>query len=66
MDKNQAIEFQQELKSLLAKYDAALGVDIEGDTHCLSTYFFVSDSRMSVRYCIVECATYIDSSDIEV
>ena len=36
--------FRQELRALLAKYNVSIGVEIEGDTHCLSTNFVVESN----------------------
>lgn len=38
-------DFKRELAVLLAKYDATLGVNVEGDTHGLSYEFVVDFGR---------------------
>ena len=38
-------DFKSELAALLAKYDATLGVNVDGDTHGLSYEFVVDFGR---------------------
>lgn len=54
--------FKTELKALLDKYNATIGCDIDGDTHCLSTTMVVEIDRKDYVLCN---GSYIDKSDIK-
>lgn len=62
MEKIQA--FKIELKALLEKYNATIGCDIEGDTHCLTTTMVVEIDRKD--YVLSGGQSYIDKGDIKV
>lgn len=48
MDK--AIEFKKELKELLAKYNADIWVDLDGDTHGVSSFVVIDvDNKEVIR-----------------
>ena len=56
-------KFCKELKILLKKYNATLGVDINGDTHGIDTNFIVQDSN-GKDYILNHYTAYIDHSDL--
>jgi len=45
MDKATLKAFKRELKDLLIKYGVSLEVDLDGDTHCLTTNFIVYSNK---------------------
>lgn len=56
-------EFKAELTALLRKYNATIGVDIEGDTHGLLYNFTVELDGKDHLLC--EGYRYIDASDLD-
>ncbi len=55
--------FKLELKALLKKHDAYLGVDLDGDTHCLTTHFVLGGSG-NEETILLHNSQYIDESDL--
>ena len=60
---NEFKEFKAELSALLKKYNACIGVDVQGDTHGLMYDFTVEINRKD--YTLVEGNAYIDVNDLE-
>lgn len=64
MTKSQLNEFVCELSSLLAKHKVDIGVDLDGDTHGLSTSFVVEDEHGG-SHILNDFSSYVDASDLE-
>lgn len=63
-DASVVVEFKAELAVLLAKYDATIGVDVDGDTHGLMYDFTVEIGHKD--HVICPGNRYIDASDLRV
>jgi hypothetical protein len=55
--------FKKELADLLEKYNCDLEVTLDGDTHCLTTNFVVSDNR-NWEAILNRYETWISASDL--
>lgn len=58
------VEFKADLAALLAKYNATIGVDVDGDTHGLMYDFSVEIGHKDSVICPGN--RYIDASDLMV
>ena len=59
-------EFATELSALLNKYDVSLDVELDGDTHGLSTNFTVADNKHPRKSHILNMyETGIDAGDLD-
>lgn len=56
-------DFKAELKALLKKYDASIGCNLDGDTHCLLTEMEIEVGKESE---IINNDTYLCHDDIKV
>jgi hypothetical protein len=56
--------FKKELSELLKKYDATIGVDIDGDTHNLRYNFILAD-RYDREQILVDGYRFIDWKDLK-
>ena len=57
-------EFKKELKHLLSKYNVAIGVNIEGDTHNLNCAFIIADTEHGKTLDVIYNDCFISSCDI--
>jgi len=61
---NKVKGFCEELRALYAKYDMYLGVNLEGDTHGLSTKFMLIDKDHNDVEVLNHYNSYLDIEDI--
>ena len=47
-------DFKKDLKALLKKHNASIGVDIDGDTHCISETIVVYDDSSNKVYNLIK------------
>jgi len=58
------VEFKRELRELLNKHQVSIGVDVEGDTHGISTNFVVLDND-GKTHILNHYSSYLDPHDLK-
>lgn len=59
-------QFKKDLRNVLVKHNVDIGVNLEGDTHCLGTTFVVHTAGgFGKDYVLAPHAHYLDASDLK-